>query len=99
MPRCSDIVTIGRVKWFADLKHTSKDNFARFQFDGSHKGATAIHRRNQGEEIARPRRAGPIFPGAPETAFGTTRMKAALEGQYNHHNRRRRMVDPNCAEL
>ena len=29
-----------------------------------------------------PRRPGPIFPGAPETAFGTTRMKAALEGQY-----------------
>ena len=99
LPHCPDIVTIGRLKWIEGSKHTGKDNHAWFRFDASHRGATAIHRRNQGGEIARPRRAGPIFPGAPETAFGTTRMKAALEGQFNHHNRRRSMVDPNCAEL
>src|SRR6476659_6468837 len=40
---CSDIVTIGRVKWFADSKYSSKDNFGWFRFDARHKGATAIH--------------------------------------------------------
>ena len=48
---CSDIVTIGRVKWFVDSKYTSKDNFGWYRFDARHKGATAIHRRNQGEAI------------------------------------------------
>ena len=52
LPHCSDIVTIGRVKWFDGSKHASKDNFGWFRFDAAHKGATAIHRRNQGEEIA-----------------------------------------------
>ena len=46
-------MTIGRVKWFEDSKYTSKDNFAWYRFDARHKGATAIHRRNQGEVIPR----------------------------------------------
>jgi hypothetical protein len=49
LAHCSDIVTIGRVKWFADSKHTGKDNHAWFRFDARHKGITAIHRRNAGE--------------------------------------------------
>ena len=57
LPHCSDIVTIGRVKWIEGSKHTGKDNHAWFRFDARHKGATAIHRRNQGEEIAPLRRA------------------------------------------
>jgi hypothetical protein len=52
LSHCSDIVTIGRVKWIEGSKHTGKDNHAWFRFDASHKGATAIHSRNQGEEIA-----------------------------------------------
>jgi hypothetical protein len=47
LPHCSDIVTIGRVKWFADSKHSSKDNFGWFRFDAGHKGVTAIHRRGE----------------------------------------------------
>ena len=49
-------MTIGRVKWFADSKYTSKDNFGWYRFDGRHKGATAIHRRNEADAI--PRRPG-----------------------------------------
>ena len=51
LAHCSDIVTIGRVKWFEHSKYTSKDNFAWYRFDARHKGVTAIHRRNQGEVI------------------------------------------------
>jgi len=58
LAHCSDVVTIGRVKWIADSKHSGKDNHAWFRFDARHKGVTAIHRRNQGEEIAAPRRTG-----------------------------------------
>ena len=47
---CSDIVTIGRVKWIEGSKHTGKDNHAWYRFDAGHKGITAIHRRNQGED-------------------------------------------------
>ena len=35
---CSDIVTIGRVKWIEGSKHTGKDNHAWFRFDARHKG-------------------------------------------------------------
>jgi hypothetical protein len=52
---CSDIVTIGRVKWIEGSKHTGKDNHAWFRFDARHKGVTAIHRRNQGPGIHTPR--------------------------------------------
>ena len=34
---CSDIVTIGRVKWIEGSKHTGKDNHAWFRFDIRHK--------------------------------------------------------------
>jgi hypothetical protein len=54
LPHCSDIVTIGRVKWFPESKHASKDNFAWFRFDARHKGATAIHRRGHSSDIGTP---------------------------------------------
>ena len=57
LPHCSDIVPIGRVKWFAASKYSSKDNFGWFRFDARHKGATAIHRRNEAE-VPPPRRPG-----------------------------------------
>ena len=66
---CSDIVTIGRVKWIEDSKHTGKDNHAWFRFDASHKGATAIHRRNQGEDIAPLRRAAVCEQTLPAAAI------------------------------
>ena len=45
LPHCSDIVTIGRVKWFPGSKYTSKDNFGWYKFDAGHIGAITIHRR------------------------------------------------------
>ena len=43
LPRCSDVVIIGRVKWFPDSEHGSKDNFGWFRFAADHRGVTAIH--------------------------------------------------------
>jgi hypothetical protein len=53
LSHCSDIVTVGRVKWFENSRYTSKDNFAWYRFDARHKGATAIHRRNEVKVISR----------------------------------------------
>ena len=69
---CSDIVTIGRVKWFEDSKYTSKDNFAWYRFNARHKGVTAIHRRNEGKVI--PRRTGNL--PAMRRAFELQRSSA-----------------------
>jgi hypothetical protein len=43
LPRCSDVMIIGRVKWFPDSDYGSKDNFAWFRFAADHRGVTAIH--------------------------------------------------------
>ena len=51
LPHCSDIVTIGRVKWIEGSKHTGKDNHAWYRFDVRHKGGPVFHRRDQGEVI------------------------------------------------
>jgi hypothetical protein len=42
LPRCSDVIPIGRVKWFPDSEHTSLENYAWFRFYFSHAGVTAI---------------------------------------------------------
>jgi hypothetical protein len=49
LPRCSDIVTIGRVKWIEGSKHTGKDNHAWYRFDIRHKSGPVFHGRGQGE--------------------------------------------------
>ena len=46
---CSDIVTIGRVKWIEGSKHTGKDNHAWYRFDIRHKNGPVFHERGQGE--------------------------------------------------
>jgi hypothetical protein len=51
MPNCSDIVTIGRVKWIEGSKHTGKDNYAWYRFDIRHKGGPVFHGRDQSEMI------------------------------------------------
>jgi len=51
LPRCSDIVAIGRVKWIEGSKHTGKDNHAWFRFDARHSSGPVFHRRDQGETI------------------------------------------------
>jgi hypothetical protein len=48
---CSDIVTIGRVKWIEGSKHTGKDNHAWFRFDIRHKSGPVFHGRDHGEVI------------------------------------------------
>jgi hypothetical protein len=34
LPRCSDIVAVGRVKWIEGTKHTGFDNFAWYRLRG-----------------------------------------------------------------
>lgn len=45
LPHCSDIVIIGRVKWFANSEYVGKENYAWYRFDSSRRGATRIHNR------------------------------------------------------
>ena len=47
MPHCSDIVTIGRVKWIEGSKYTGKDNHAWYRFDIRHKNGPVFHGRGQ----------------------------------------------------
>jgi hypothetical protein len=47
MPACSDIVSVGRVKWIPNSKHTGKDNFAWFRFDARHSSGSVFHARDQ----------------------------------------------------
>jgi hypothetical protein len=46
MPTCSDIVSIGRVKWIDGSKHTGKDNFAWYRFHSGHAGGPVFHGRD-----------------------------------------------------
>ena len=48
MPHCSDIVTIGRVKWIEGSKHTGKDNHAWYRFDIRHKRRPCLPRPRPG---------------------------------------------------
>lgn len=38
LDQCSHIVSVGRVKWIADSKHTGKDNASWFRFHAQHVG-------------------------------------------------------------
>jgi hypothetical protein len=43
LPRCSDVVVIGRVKWIKNSEHTGKENYGWFRFWHKHRGATKLH--------------------------------------------------------
>lgn len=43
MTHCSDVVPIGRVRWFADTQHDSKDNYAWYRFDIQHRRGPVFH--------------------------------------------------------
>jgi len=43
LPRCSDVVIIGRVKWIPDSEFTGKENYAWYHFDADHRGPTRIY--------------------------------------------------------
>lgn len=45
MPICSDVVSIGQVKWFADSKHKSTSHYAWYRFDANHTGGILFHPR------------------------------------------------------
>lgn len=42
-PLCSDIVPVGRLKWFADSEHDSTDDCAWYRFAADHRGGTVFH--------------------------------------------------------
>ena len=46
MPYCSDIVSVGRLKWISGSKHVGKDNAAWYRFD-RHMHVTRFHGRGQ----------------------------------------------------
>ena len=50
LPRCSDIVAIGRVKWIEGSKHTGKDNCAWYRFDIRHNAGPVFHGRDQSDD-------------------------------------------------
>jgi hypothetical protein len=43
LPKCSDIVAVGRVKWIPGTKHSGKDNCCWYRFAANHQGPTAFH--------------------------------------------------------
>lgn len=45
MSRCSDIVVIGRVKWFKNSEHTGKENYCWMRFDAKHRNGPRFHNR------------------------------------------------------
>jgi hypothetical protein len=53
MPCCSDIVTIGRVKWIEGSKHTGKENFAWFRFAAGHASGPIFHSRGAAPVVSR----------------------------------------------
>jgi hypothetical protein len=53
LPACSDVVPIGRLKWFPESKFTGKDNYAWFRFDARHSGGSIFHGREVREFACR----------------------------------------------
>jgi hypothetical protein len=51
LPSCSDIVAIGRVKWFEGTKHTGKDNYAWYRFDTRHSSGPVFRGREQSDTV------------------------------------------------
>lgn len=45
MPICSDVVSIGQVRWFDETKHKSTSHYAWYRFDAAHYGPTVFHPR------------------------------------------------------
>ena len=43
MPACSDIVSVGRLRWITGTTMSSKDNFAWYRFDARHGAGPIFH--------------------------------------------------------
>jgi len=48
MPTCSDVVVIGRLRWFPETKNKGKESYAWCRFDATHAGGTLLHHCNNG---------------------------------------------------
>lgn len=53
IPMCSDIVSIGRIKWFEDTEHEGKDNYAWYRFHVQHTRGPTFHPRQNLTELRR----------------------------------------------
>jgi hypothetical protein len=54
LPACSDVVTIGRVKWFPGTPDQSTDNFAWYRFDAAHADGPRLHWLGRARQAALP---------------------------------------------
>lgn len=45
MDQCSDIVSVGRLKWIEDSAYSGKDNATWYRFDAKHSGGPRFHGR------------------------------------------------------
>lgn len=53
IPMCSDVVSIGRVRWFEDTKHEGKTNYAWYRFHAQHSRGPVFHPRQKLPPAAR----------------------------------------------
>ena len=53
LPQCSDIVPIGRVRWFEGTEGNSYDNFAWYRFDARHSAGPIFHANGAAPEASR----------------------------------------------
>ena len=47
MAMCSDVVSVGRVRWFEDTKHEGKQNYAWYRFHSQHNRGPVFHPRQK----------------------------------------------------
>jgi len=53
IPSCSDIVSIGRLRWVEGTKHDGKQNFAWYRFDARHLAGPIFHARGAAPPLSR----------------------------------------------
>jgi hypothetical protein len=47
IPMCSDVVSIGRIRWFDDTEHEGKTNYAWYRFHAQHTRGPVFHPRQK----------------------------------------------------
>ena len=56
LQHCSDVVSVGRLKWIADSKHSGKDNVAWHRFQLDHLRGPKFHSKYETVESGKPER-------------------------------------------
>jgi hypothetical protein len=77
LPGCSDIVIIGRVKWFQDSQHNSNDNFGWFRFAADHRGDPVFHNNRTKRRTSVTPAPGEEFRYTPRSHGGGGRLGAS----------------------